>query len=246
MTHERPLRRRRDGKAAAVALDVAVARYAEELNWTRKLPASARVWLYDKRGDLPAERFPWARVVRLENVGVEAHTYISHIIEMYQEVAAVTLFCQGWPFDHCYDLQPTVHAVVEGRESVTSFRWLGHILDTDDAHGRRLFTRWSKNADGRELAVGEFHRELFGEPLDGLVHFRPGAQFIATAGAIRSRPLAFWRRALELAVSFPDAGHCFERLWDRVFGVRAIDPAELGPDGCRYLKPIRRLGTAAR
>jgi hypothetical protein len=73
------------------------------------------------------------------------------------------------------------------------------------------------------------------------VHFRPGAQFAVTREAIRARPRAFWERARTLAIEFPDSGHCFERLWDRVFGVRAIDPAELGPDGCRYLKPIRRL-----
>lgn len=241
---DRPLRRRRDpGVAPAVALEVVVARYAEAVNWTRKLPGSVRVTLCDKRGDLPAGRFPWARVVRLPNVGLEAHAYLTHILDRWDELADVTLFCQGHPFDHAWDLHPVTQAVVAGREVVHGFRWLGHILDTDDDRGRRLFQKWSKNKDGRELRIDRFHEALFGEPAPPLVHFRPGAQFFATAAAVRARPREFWERARTLAVEFPDAGHCFERLWDRVFGVRAIDPAELGPDGTKYLKPIRRLLT---
>jgi hypothetical protein len=241
-----PLRRRRDpGARAAVELEVVVARYAEAVNWTRKLPGSARVTIYDKSGDLPRERFPWATVATLANVGREAHTYVHHILERYDALAPVSLFCQGHPFDHAHDLHPVARAVVGGDEVVADFRWLGHILDTDDARGRRLFTRWSKNADGRELALDEFHEALFGEPAPALVHFAIGAQFLVTREAVRSRPRAFWERARDLAVSFPDAGHCFERLWDRVFGVRAIDPASLGPDGCRYLKPIKKLRTLA-
>lgn len=242
---QRPLRRRRDPlePPPAVELEVVVARYREAVNWTRKLPGGTRVTIYDKGGDLSAARFPWARVRALENVGREAHSYIHHILTRWDELAELTLFSQGHPFDHAWDLHRVARAVVAGRETVSGFRWLGHILDTDDARGRRLFTRWSKNEDRRELRVDLFHEALFGAPAPDLVHFCIGAQFIVSAGAVRGRPRAFWQRALELAVSFPDAGHCFERLWDRIFGYLAIDPAVLGPGGCKYLKPIRRLGS---
>jgi len=238
----RPLRRHRDPRdRAAVDMEVVVARYAEEVNWTRKLPPGVRVTIYDKRGDLSAARFPYAQVIALPNVGLEAHSYLEHILARGDRPADVTLFCQGHPFDHAHDLHAVAREVAAGAPLADGFRWLGHIVDTDDCRGRRLFTRWSKNRDQRELAVDRFHEELLGEPCPPLVHFRPGAQFAVAAARLRSRPRAFWERARELALAFPDAGHCFERLWDRVFGVRAVDPASLGPDGCLYLKPIRRL-----
>ena len=237
----RPLKRRHHllDPPPVVALEVVVSRFREEVNWVRHLPASTRITLYDKGGDLPEARFPWARVARLPNVGVEAHTYLQHILAHRDALAPLTLFCQGHPFDHAWDLHPVTRAIVAGREQVTAFRWLGHIHDTDDARGLRLFTKWSKNRDHRELRVDLFHQELFGGPAPPLVHFAIGAQFFATADAIRARPASFWQRALDLSMTFPDAGHCFERLWDRIFGVCAIDPATLGPDGCRYLKPIK-------
>lgn len=237
----RPLRRRKvtHDPSPAVDLEVVVARYREPVNWTRNLPATVRVSLYDKGGDLPADLFPWARIVRLPNVGLEAHTYLEHILTRWDQLAPVTLFCQGHPFDHVWDLHDSARDVVAGREIVKTFRWLGNLLDTDDERGRRLFTKWSKNRDGRELRVDLFHQQLFGAPLDGLLHFRLGAQFMVTAEAIRSRSKDFWEHARQLSLGFPDAGHCFERLWDRVFGIRAIDPASLGPDGFLDLKPFK-------
>ena len=58
---------------------------------------------------------------------------------------------------------------------------------------------------------------------------------------MRARPREFYSRALALSEGFLDAGHCFERLWDRVFGVVGVDAAALGGEPVRYLKPIRRL-----
>jgi hypothetical protein len=42
-------------------------------------------------------------------------------------------------------------------------------------------------------------------------------------------------------VDFPDAAHCFERTWDKVFGVAGVDLDWLGGRQTVYLKPIRRL-----
>jgi hypothetical protein len=108
-----------------------------------------------------------------------------------------------------------------------------------------LFVNWSKNRDRRELSLDRFHRELLGEPAPEVFHFYPGAQFVVSAERARARPRDFYARALALSETFPDAGHCLERLWDRVFGVRGVDPALLGGEPCRYFKPIRRLAAPA-
>ncbi|MBN1770329.1 MAG: DUF3431 domain-containing protein [Deltaproteobacteria bacterium] len=222
-------------------LELVVARYAERVEWTRHVPRSVRVTVYDKGGDLDAADFPRATLVRLPNVGREAQTYLHHIVERFERPAALTVFCQGRPFDHAHDLHRVLRALAAGRETVADFRWLGFTIDTDDPRGRRLFVRWTKNEDGRELRLDEFHRLLFGEPAPERVRFYPGAQFAVTAERIRSRPRAFWEHARELAAAFPDAAHCFERLWDRLFGAVGVDEALLGGRDCVYLKPIKRV-----
>ena len=220
------------------AVEVVVARYRESVAWTRTLPAAVALTIYDKGGDLDPARIPRARVVRLENVGREAHTYIHHIL--VGEIAPLTVFCQGHPFDHAPDMKRVIAALADGSLAVPDFRWLGFIIDTDDACGGRLFRRWSKNEDGRALALDRFHRELLGAPAPPWVRFYPGGQMVVAAARVATRTRAFWQRALALAESFPDAAHCYERLWDRVFGVSGVDPALLGDAPCCYLKPVRK------
>jgi hypothetical protein len=177
----------------------------------------------------------------LPNVGREAHTYLTHILERYDSLADITVFCQGHPFDHAPDFHARLRALAEGTETADPFLWYGFLDDTDDPHGRRLFVPWSKNPEGRELRTGEIFTRLLGDPPPRFFHFRGGAQFAVSREGIRARPCNFYGRALEETLADPLAAHCFERFWDRIFGPAAIDPASLGPDGVRYHKRIRRL-----
>lgn len=227
---------------AASDIEIVVARFREDPSWTRNVPAGCRVTIYDKGGDLDPAAFPRARIRRLENRGVEAQTYLRHVLDRYDDPAPVTVFCQGRPFDHAHDLHKVLRAMAAGEGRPAPFRWLGFTIDSDDPRGRRLFVPWSKNRDGRELDLGRFYRVLFGRDAPAWTHFYLGAQFAIRGDLMRRRPRAFFRRAEALSRAFPDAGHCFERTWDRVFGVRGVDPALLGGRLVRYLKPIRRLG----
>ena len=226
-------------------IDLVVARYRENIRWTRNVPSSLRVTIYDKGGDLSAQAAPWATVERLDNVGFEAHTYLHHIVTHYQRLSATTVFCQGHPFDHAHDMHPFLRGLAEGREEVNMFRWLGFIIDSDDPRGRRLFVPWRKNENGRELQLHAFCQQLFGATAAEWSHFYVGAQFAVSRAQIHTRSRAFYQRALHLAVTFPDGGACFERVWDRVFDVVGVDTALLAGKLCRYLKPIRRLKNAA-
>ena len=175
------------------------------------------------------------------NVGREAHSYLTHLIERYDSLAAVTIFCQGRPFDHAPDLHDRLAALAAGKETPTPFLWYGFLEDTDDPEGQRLFVPWSKNPSRTELATGKLYEELFGDTSPKLFHFRGGAQFSVSREGVLSRPREYYERALEACLADPLAPHSFERFWDRFFGVLFIDPSTLGTDGTRYLKKIRRL-----
>lgn len=218
------------------SVELVVSRYTESLNWLKRVPPSIRLTVLDKNPDAPA---PGS--IELSNIGREAHSYLHFIVERYALLCDVTVFCQGHPFDHAFDFHATLQGIAHTPEIVGGFLWLGHIIDTDDARGHTLFRTWSKNDDGRELNMNGFHQALFGVDGPDEYTFKLGAQFAVSRATIHSRPLGFWKRALLVASEFPDAAHCFERSWDRVFGVEGIDRQWLKGRKTVYLKPIRRL-----
>lgn len=212
-------------------IELVVARYGENLNWLRKVPKAIRVTVYDKNPDAPH-----LGAFRLPNIGREAHTYLFHLIQRYDALAPVTVFCQGKPFDHAFDF----HRTLREFPSIEGFRWFGHIVDTDTCDGA-LFRSWSKNEDGRGLDFPAFHRALLGDDGPQKYPFYLGAQFAVTRELVRQKPREWYEKALELSTNFPDAAHLFERTWDRVFGATGVDPEWLGGRKTVYLKPIRRL-----
>lgn len=215
-------------------LELVVARYGEDLAWLKRVPRGFRVTIYDK-GDGPSggEQLP--------NQGREAHTYLHHLTERYDEIADLTVFVQGHPFDHAPDLHKILKAYADGSDYVSDFHWLGFLADTDDALGRRLFVPWSKNPERHELQLEKFHRELFGSPGPEAYRFFVGAQFAVTRAAAQRRSRAFYEKAAELSVHFPQAPHCFERCWDRVFGCDGTGLRMRPGEQTVYFKPIKRL-----
>lgn len=223
-----------------MSIELVVAHYAEDLAWLRNVPPAARAVVYDKSA---AHRTPGATL--LPNSGREAGTYLHHICSHYEGLAPLTVFCQGKPFDHAFDFKKTLRELAAAPDSVSGFRWLGHIIDTDSRDGA-LFKIWSKNPDGGGLALDDFHRALWGEAGPSEYVFRLGAQFVAPRAVIWARPRAFYERALRIALEFPEAAHCFERTWDRVFGVAGVDLEWLGERRVVYLKPVKRIADATR
>lgn len=70
-----------------------VAHYNEDINWLRC--EDKDIIIYNKGSNID---FP--KVVQLENIGREAHTYLIHIINNYDNLADITVFTQGNIADH--------------------------------------------------------------------------------------------------------------------------------------------------
>lgn len=222
-------------------MELVVARYQEDLSWLGNIPPQIRASVYDKSEDGSTPVTP--NTQHLENVGREAHTYLHHICARYETLAPITVFCQGKPFDHAFDFRKTLRALVEGRAEEKDFLWLGHLADTDSVDGI-LFQNWSKNDTGEGLDLGGFHRTLFGFDGPSEYSFFGGAQFIVTRAKIHSRPRRWYENALRISIEFPQAAHCFERTWDRIFGAQQSTLLRLNGEKTRYFKPIRRLAEA--
>lgn len=80
--------------------EIVVARYNEDLSWI-PFESADQVTVYNK--GLPMDQLVLpknARVIDLPNVGREAHTYLYHIREHYNDLAQTTVFLQGSIDDH--------------------------------------------------------------------------------------------------------------------------------------------------
>lgn len=211
-----------------------MSRYNEDLRWLGRVPKDIRRSVYDKRNASSGG-------IALPNEGREAHTYLHHIVSRYDSLSDITFFCQGRPFDHVPDFHRILREETPETLPAHGFRWYSFLVDRDDAEGSLLFQTWSKNEEKRPLPLGEFSRRLWNVDPPAFVVFYAGAHFAVTAEAIRRQPKAFYERALRVSLELPDAAHCFERCWDRVFGVDGIPAGVRNAPLPRYFKPIRRL-----
>ncbi len=223
-------------------MELVVARYQEDLQWIRRVPKRFHVTVYNKGEDAPA--LPKRRqleVVSLPNTGREEQAYLEHIVRRYDDLADLTVFAQGKPFDHVPSFHKVLHDIAFNRVVVDGFHWMGFIIDEDDATGSRLFQRWSKNPDGDPLPLDDFFQALWGEPAPDRITFYPGAHVAVTAEQVRTQPRSFYERALAISAALPHAAHCFERVWDRIFNAHGIPLAYRDVPKPIYLRRIRRL-----
>ncbi|BCS89010.1 DUF3431 domain-containing protein [Pseudodesulfovibrio sediminis] len=203
---------------------VIIAKYREDVSWADALGYDYLV--YDKCDT------PLSNAVQLENIGREAHTYFTHIIDNYDRLADMNVFLQGDPFDHIDDqgrasvdiLQNMLRDVVERMVPFKGLAWfklkcdrLGNPHDLRKPENKGRWSGW-----GGDIPVGALFEKLFGQPMpEQIVSRAPTGNFCVTGERIRTRPRAFYEYCLRLILADPDdemnTGHAFERLWQHIF-----------------------------
>lgn len=185
--------------------DLVIARYREDLSWLDSVSNEVSIALYEKSDLLPPNRVVNKRDL-LPNIGNEAHTYIYHIVSNYLDIADITYFVQGRPFDH----SPNALDFINGNIVITAnYTTMCEVVVTSDSDGLPHHAG---------LPVGEYYEKIFDKKMDEILHFGAGAQFCATKEAIHSRPIEFWEKLLILSENTDTAPFCFERLWHKIFG----------------------------
>lgn len=193
--------------------ELVVARYHENLNWIKPYMAQ-KVTIYNK-GDSFIEG-----AIPLPNVGREAHTYLYHIVNKWNDLYPYTAFVQGNPFPHCYTIEDELRYN-------TRLKFLcNHSPCACD---------WQGNPNHPGLDVGKFIEEMWVDfPIKELIFF-PGAMFQVSKEVIKQHTLDWWKKLLLLTSdektsgvfnintgrsycrADPMAGYAFERLWPYIF-----------------------------
>jgi hypothetical protein len=144
---------------------VVVARYRENVEWTKKFK---NVIVYNKGKPLSDD---FNQIV-LNNVGREGHTYYKHIYDNYDNLTDYIIFLQGNPFDHSPNIISNLNNYVNNKELSIDFEFLSERVLNCNLKGCPYH---------RGLPLIETYEKLFGERNENMNFiFGAGSQFIVS------------------------------------------------------------------
>lgn len=182
-----------------------VARYNEDIGWLEKIKGWSFT-VYNKGPDIDVTR------TSLSNIGREANTYLTHIVNNYDNLSDYTAFVQGDPFPHAPNIIEELNEFLYCSES-SEFLWFkkGGHEDLDD---KNYFI-----CDSFARPHAYYDLKLFGKTnniiVPDLICFSPGAQFIVKKETILRRSKEFYSNLLRNIGN--NEAYIMERLWKYVF-----------------------------
>jgi hypothetical protein len=186
-----------------MTIDVIVARYKEDLMWTKTVQPGKRILVYNKCGIMCNS---------LPNVGREAHTYLHHILHEYRTLPDWTFFTQGDPNAHLprTRIQTVLNGFPDNRLRSVLMLEGGPIFFVDEPV--RPLEADPQNEDAQNDVRGLWD-ELFKSPFPEDILFAPAAIFAIHKSNLYTRSMAFYHHAMNAAARRPRGPWEFERLW---------------------------------
>jgi hypothetical protein len=184
-----------------MTISIIVARYNEDVSWTKQFP---NVVIFNKGQPLGSEY----NEIFLQNVGREGHTYYSYIVDNYDKLGDYIIFLQGNPFDHSPNIIRNMNVLLNKPEE---FKFLSEQV---------LHCNLSGCAYHRGIPLIPVYEKLFKEKKTHLSFiFGAGAQFIVSKQRILKRTREFYQevvKLLEYDVN-PIEGFVIERFHGLIF-----------------------------
>jgi hypothetical protein len=186
---------------------IIVARYNEDIEWTKQFP---NVIVYNKGNKLDDDY----NAIVLPNVGREGHTYYKYICDNYENLADHTIFLQGTPFDHSPNIIHNLTYLINNTDFSIDFLFL-----SEDIHHSSLDVQ----CENYYVVCNNIHKtweRVFGlKPVNQECIFGAGAQFIVSKKNILKKPKEFYEnivKMLDYDIN-PVEGYDIERLHNYIF-----------------------------
>jgi len=201
-------------------MNIVIARYNESLDWldTCLTPAQRRfVWIYNKGPDpVSVDGVPESQIQNLPNVGREAHTYLTHIIQQWDELPKHIYFLQGDPFPHL-EIKPEFDVVQLWFE-----RWTDQIINKGfsqninwDVHANDFHEPFTEQTP---WTFGEWLEKNTGKKFGYPLMWYIGACFGCTRNQIKYRTREYYENLRsQLMTIKPEVAYYLERAWFYVF-----------------------------
>lgn len=159
-------------------MTMVVARYNENLDWLKTVPWNYIVFNKGRK-NLPK----WIKnAIKLPNIGREAHTYLTFIVDNYDHLPDYTMFVQGNPFVHQRELIKKIEEFKGGKD----FFPLTKIYV-----GRR------DGLSRTERRIAELARKIFVDEIN-YFPFPNGAQFIVSKNGVLFHSKLTYQKILDL------------------------------------------------
>ena len=188
-------------------MKIIVARYNENIEWTKQFP---NVIIYNKGLKLNEDYEEYF----LENVGREGHTYYKYIYDNYDNLDDYTIFLQGNPFDHSPKIIKNIKKIINIKNNNKlniNFNFLTK---------RVLNCNLSGCSHHHGLPLIDVYEKLFNVKKDNMDFiFGAGAQFIVSKKQILQRPRDFYLKIINLLDKNinPIEGFVIERFHKLIF-----------------------------
>ena len=218
-------------------IELVISRYNENIEWLKEEPfCNYYHIIYNKGNDLNFfSNFKTLRVVSLENIGRESHTYLSHIVLNYDNLAKLTIFLPGSLNKNINKMEKAKHILnlfENNKKYVSTMIGIYYKNGIQDDLNEFKINYWcsklkkEKYTDNQSLLsickirpFGNWHKYVFDNINSHIVPYG-GVFSISNEDIIQHKK----KRYLQLLEIFkiekssnPEVGHYFERSWESVF-----------------------------
>jgi hypothetical protein len=215
---------------------IVISRYNENLQWLNDEPFNKYQYIvynkgvnndYVKSDNLKNE-------FKLENVGRETHTYLTHIINNYDELADLTIFVPGSLEIEYNKYERAKRLLTEAENNKNSDLFACVSFDNsikdrfnDFQIDSYLSTNKNNNTINTDASIKESAIRPFGKWYEKFFNninidskcFTQNAIFGVTKDTILKKPKSYYIDLIEQVNDHinPETGHYFERCWETVF-----------------------------
>lgn len=189
-----------------------ISNYKENIEWIQRLDKSKvqSHLLYKKDNNYLSHYLDYEKEdennVNLANVGREAHTYLIHIVKNYYNLYEHEIFCQGNPFEHCFNFLDEIYAL----DDASSFKQFGHlesiiekekiknyVSDFNFKYLNNLIEKDPLWTRANFFNIDSIHLDLFGKEMPDVSIMKPYAQFVVSKKTIMSHDIETYKRLLD-------------------------------------------------
>jgi hypothetical protein len=192
--------------------DIVIARYNEDINWLTMIDTTKyNVKIYNKgENNINFEFIP------LENFGRDAHTFLTYIVDNFNNLPEYVIFLQGNPFEH----QKNVIDVIKNHDNQPFVCLSDNILD-------ERIDSWYENLveinspmtfpNMKRFGLRETANAILGDETPQKCQFAAGQQYIVNKKYILNRDLEFYKNIVKrFEIDFVLPWH-IERIWFNIF-----------------------------
>jgi hypothetical protein len=205
--------------------DIVIAHFKEDIRWLENLNHDSirHIIVYNKDEELLINN---NKIINfnLNNVGREAHTYLTYCVEFYHKLPDFVIFLQGYPHNgiDCEQIKNWIDTINQNPVNFTNNSRLGN-MDWFLQNGR-IF-EWGGQTNQSLYDVKEWAKVYVRDNL--IEENYPifwNACFGVSKKAILSNHIEKYQRIIneELMLANPEAAHYLERLWYYLFNLDLI------------------------